>query len=109
MLPSRFHVSPFLEISSSRLIRPSTIHFCSVVSSRNAIIWPSGLRTSHSRPCGPLPSVVVARGGGRFGRRTLKTWPHAVHLTVTPLAPTRSSSNSYSVLHFSQRTSIERG
>src|SRR5204862_1495983 len=53
------------------------------------------------------PSVVVARGGGaRRGRLTLKTNPHAVHLTVTPFAPMRFSSNSYSVLHFSQRTSI---
>src|SRR5205823_9112897 len=41
-------------------------------------------------------------------RLTLNRLPHCVHLTVTPCSPTLESSNSYTVMHFSQRTSIER-
>ena len=37
---------------------------------------------------------------------TLKTWPHDVHLTVTPSSVTRASSSSYSVWHLGQPTSM---
>ena len=61
------------------------------------------------RPDGP--SIT---GGGTPGgpidvgdrRRTLNMCPQVVHLTVTPPGLSLLSSSSYSVWHFSQRTSI---
>ena len=62
--------------------------------------------------------VSRARAGGASGRtagsptwvgvrlRILNMWPQFVHLTVTPPGLRRLSSSSYSVWHFSQRTSI---
>ena len=47
-----------------------------------------------------MPTLVVAR------RRILNMWPQLVHLTVTPPGLSRLSSSSYSVWHFSQRTSM---
>src|SRR5262249_10191644 len=72
-------------------------------------------RTFHSRvgeaageawraPAASAERGTVTTTAFRFTR---KTWPQVVHLTVIPASVTRPSSSSYSVLHFSQRTSIE--
>src|SRR5262245_55049668 len=50
---------------------------------------------------GVAPTLV----GARF--RILNMCPQLVHLTVTPPGLRRASSSSYSVPHFSQRTSID--
>src|SRR5262249_17748721 len=49
---------------------------------------------------GAAPTLVFAR------LRILNMWPQLVHLTVTPPGFSRASSSSYSVWHFSQRTSM---
>jgi hypothetical protein len=67
MFPSRFHWSPESEISSSRETFRSTIHFCSVVSSRKVKRLPFAWRTRHSRG-----SVVW--GPGAAEARALASW-----------------------------------
>jgi len=103
MPPSRFQVSPVRLISSSLWTFRSTIHFWSVVSRRNSKIVPDAWRSRHSRP-GWLSSVGSGNEGGPFFIR--KTCAHWVHLTVSPSSGTRASSNSYSVLHCGQLTSM---
>ena len=49
----------------------------------------------------PAPALVFAR------LRILNMCPQFVHLTVTPPGLSRLSSSSYSVWHFSQRTSMK--
>ena len=137
------------EISSSRDTLRSTIHCCSVVSSRkrktscddtSRIIQPPGsgswvgVTFAAAGGCdllitGMPGTVVRCVDGTDFAgctyaaeraaaapmacscvtsrRLTLNRLPHCVHLTVTPCSPTLESSNSYTVMHFSQRTSID--
>ena len=57
----------------------------------------------------PSGAVVVTAGTPTFvfaRLRILNMWPQLVHLTVTPPGLSRLSSSSYSVWHFSQRTSM---
>src|SRR5262249_15248639 len=105
MSPSFFQVSPVREISHSRVTLRSTIHCCSVVSSRKRRVSPPGERMSHIEP--PSGGGSGGRGGGcALLRLILNRFPQDVHLTVTPASVTFESSSSYSVWHFSQRTSI---
>ena len=53
------------------------------------------------RSGGGAPTLVFAR------RRILNMCPQFVHLTVTPVGLSLASSSSYSVWHFSQRTSMD--
>ena len=134
MSPSRFHVFPLREISDSRVTVPATIHCCSAASSRHCFCSPFSSRMSQFRSrstavgssliaastrfcfdelgrcrvvesagalAGGAPTFVVAR------LRILNMCPQFVHLTVTPPGLSLASSSSYSVWHFSQRTSID--
>ncbi len=122
MSPRRFQVSPVTEISSSRETFRSTIHFWSVVSSLKLKMFPLAWRTFHSRGFSGPAGAGCAGGSSTWPPSsgltgtvttsafffTLKTWLHWVHFTVTPASVIRASSNSYSVLHRSQRTSMNR-
>ena len=124
------HVRPVREIWSSRSTFSSTIHCCNVVSSRNRKTSPDAFLINHrlasaflnagpfsvgavareDAPSDPTDDTDAAAGlvpGSVAGLRTTRNrWPQLVHLTVTPFSVTRSSSNSYSVPHFSHFTSI---
>jgi hypothetical protein len=132
MSPRRFQVLPLREIIDSRDTLPAMIHCCSVASSRQVRVSPLSSRMIHCRssPAVTGPEPVGARGSGTPWRavgggwlgpgarvvgiplwvaarlRILNMCPHVVHLTVTPPGFSRASSSSYSVWHFSQRTSI---
>ena len=98
MSPSRFQPSPEREISSFGPSCPSVMRRCSSRSDLSTSVELSPRRITHGRDA--LPS-------GAPGRKTLKRWPQLVHLTVVPRSETSVSSNSYSVLHRSQVTSME--
>ena len=102
--PSFFHVLPLREIIESRVTRPATIHCCSVPNSRQVLLSPFSRRIIHTRSAVPATGGVDTLVVGR--RRILNMCPQLVHLTVTPVGLRRASSSSYSVPHFSQRTSI---
>ncbi len=134
--PRSFHFLPVREIEQLRLTRPDTIHFCRVDSSRQVLISPSSRRINQVRSpssvsastldarcatidgdvgeaCGSGSGVIRlgdrdadASSGWTVRPRTLNMCPQVVHLTVTPPGLSLLSSSSYSVWHFSQRTSI---
>lgn len=128
IFPSRFQVFPEREISASRPTIPDAIHCCSVASSRQLFCSPVSRRMSHNRSdvgtelfAANMESAsgCAGRGGSGFALsgagvgpaagaapRTLNRCPQCVHLTVTPPGLSRLSSSSYSVWHFSQRTSM---
>ena len=81
---------------SFRPTRRSTIHFCSVVGSRNRCVLPSSVVSTHA---GAAISVVGPGVGVRSGlpRDTTNVCPQVVHCTDAPPVATLSSSSSYSV------------
>ena len=61
--------------------------------------------------CAPADECTTQRSplaSDASGRRTLNSWPHAVHRTVVPRPLTSASSKTYSVWQRSHFTSIDR-
>ena len=113
--------SPFSRRSNQ--VRASTLVTCADSRLGRGALWAEPGRAA---PVGEAGGNVLglARGNaattdiglGAIGPRLVEPFlrilnmcPQLVHLTVTPVGLSRDSSSSYSVWHFSQRTSIGAG